>query len=786
MPRRSQAKPKEEEYTLEALKAEPKAPMAKCHECPLWAEKCVPGKGPDKAQLVVVGEAPGEQEARSKVPFSGKSGKLLDRILAYHGIRREDVFVTNTVLCRPPENRTPTAKEVRACQDRLRWEVSSRGPETVLALGNSAAQSLIGTRDGITRLRTGNGYQSAILDDGVRVVPTYHPAAALRSSDLFPSIVRDVGKIVHVAVGFEATQHEVIEDPYLASQELERLSRFPVLTCDIEASVPDFKRYDAKHPMWLCLGITGEEGRATVFSREVVYDPMFRHRAAQLFADPNIRWNWQNGKFDIQPLWEFAPGARVDSDTMLASYACDERKGIHSLEQLAVERLNAPYYKMESKEYLADSDVKDFAHLPPDVLHRRNAMDVDVTHRLLPILEKEMKDDGVYDMYQTLLVAGSNALARVEYRGVRVDIPRLIEVEAEVLADRERALRECQKWVKNPNSPKQVREAFFEEADIYLEDTRKETLAELEHELAGKILDYRHWQKLLSTYVRGLARHVLRGRVHATFNLHVAENGRLSCRRPNLQNIPTGSYIRDIFMASAGKMLLSADYDQIEFRNAAILSGDEWLLNQFRSGRKFHKEVARQYFGPSYTDLQYLRAKARNFGILYLRGARSLADEYGTSIADEQAYINGFYKQMPGVKAYQDDIIRQIKSNGYLTSYFGRKRRFWLVTRDNWHEVSKEGVNFPLSSTASDFTLLSLIRLEPMLRGTATPVITVHDQLVWEVPEDPEGLEYCARTIKEVMEDTPVAHICPTPVEMSVARRWGELKSELNKYEVRT
>ena len=239
----------------------------------------------------------------------------------------------------------------------------------------------------------------------------------------------------------------------------------------------------------------------------------------------------------------------------------------------------------------------------------------------------------------------------------------------------------------------------------------------------------------------------------------------------NLQNIPSGSKIRDLYVAGPDNVLLSADYSQIEFRLAAILSGDEWLLDQFRSNRSFHTEVAHRFFGEDYTELQYLRAKAVNFGILYLRGAKSLAEEHKFPIAEGHRMINEFYRQMPKVKEYQDDIHRQIRELGYLESYFGRKRRFWLVTRENWHMVSKEGVAFPTQSAASDLTLQSAIRLVPLLRGKAAPIITVHDSLVFEVRR--QYLEEVADIVRKVMEDSGVQDICPTPIEIKVGLKWG-------------
>ena len=750
----------------------PKSLGAQCDICPLSDQPYALGLGPDKASLVICGEAPGMQEIQSGVPFTGKSGQLLNKILKYHGIERDEVYVTNATLCRPPGNAVPPTDAVKACFPRLIQELQSREPDTILALGNTASKILLDTRTGITELRTIPDGRSPYLPD-TRVIPTFHPAAALRQPDLFPSIVSDVKKINAVKVEWEHTKFKVYSDDREAVQSLHQMgNQYTQYSLDIEIDVDDLRKIDAKHPNWLSIAISHRPGAACVYSKEVIEHPRFQFALRKLLADESKVWVYQNGKFDTQYLWSFAPEARVDFDTMLAHYATDERKGTHDLESLAVEVLGAPRYKTDAKQYLPRKGAS-LRYLPPNVLYQYNAADADVTHRLVDPLSEEMSSDAVNSVYRSLLIPGSNALARVEYLGVKVDrsiLDRLASDLGEGLLQLESDLS---RWVGNPRSPIQVRNAL---ADLGFEvgSTNKEVLKEIDHEFTRLLLDHRTQAKLLSTYVVGLGRSLVRSRIHPTFLLHGTETGRLSCRRPNLQNIPSGSTIRDVFVSGQENILLSADYSQIEFRLAAILSGDRWLLEQFRSGREFHKEVARRFYGETWTDVQYLRAKAVNFGILYGRQAKSLADEWKMPFSEAQRMINTFFQQMPRVKEFQRDLERQIKEKGYLESYFGRKRRFWLVTRENWHEVIKEGYNFPLQSTASDLTLMALIRLEPLLRGKAAPIVTVHDSIMFEVKRP--YLEEVAHTVKEVMEATPFADMCPTPIDIKVGTRWGSLQ----------
>lgn len=756
-----------------------KAPLASCEECPLRNEPAALGTGPDQSDIVIIGEAPGVEEAKSGVPFVGASGKLLDAVLKEGGINREDVYVTNVCLCRPPDNSVPPPAAIRACHSRLVAEVKERNPKTIVLLGNTASKSVLDTRTGITEVRRQTELKSPYFQ-GVRIVPTFHPAATLRQGDLLPSLVSDIKRITQVQVVWEHTKWKVPETLVEGIDLLHKQAQQgDYLSLDVELDMEgDFRRVDAKNPEFLCIGISSRPGAAVVYPKHVVDHPMWRAALDNIYEHGNNKWVYQNGKFDTQFLWGAGIGnARIDEDTMLMHYVCDERKGTHDLESLAVEYLRAPKYKTDAKQYLPFKGAS-LANLPQGVLYEYNAGDADVTLRLLEPLRKEMIHDGVTRPYSELLIPGSNALARAEYVGAKVDREGLLDLGSKLSERLGNKRSVLNRWVANPNSPIQVKGALHD-LGYDVESTNVTQLEELiKHggevkEFATALLEYRTDAKLLSTYVTGLGKSLVRSRVHPTFLLHGTETGRLSCRRPNLQNIPSGSIIRDAFISGPDNILLQADYSQIEFRLAAILSGDEWLLEQFRAGREFHKEVARRFYGDVWTPTQYLRAKAVNFGILYGRGAKSLSDEWEMPYKEAQRMIDTFFGQAPGLKDYHRGIEKEIRERGYLESYFGRKRRFWLVTKQNWHMVAKEGYNFPLQSTASDLTLSSLIQLEPLLRGKAAPVITVHDSIIFEVRR--QYLEEVRETVQKVMEATPVSDICPTPVEIKTGERWGSL-----------
>lgn len=745
-----------------------KHPLAHCEQCPLAPEPAVYGTGPQEAEYVVVGEAPGKDETRSGIPFVGKAGRLLDKVLAHHDIQRDSVYLTNAVLCRPPENRTPTAKEAKCCRDRLVAEVKERKPKAVLALGASAAKSLLGSNEGITKLRLGGSRYSEELETDV--VPTFHTAAALRDPGKFPTIISDVRKLKErIGTGWEPTDY-IVADKYNAPQILANQLQTAddnLLSLDIEVD----KRSTRHAPEWLCIGISHAPKKAVVYPRETIsrIAPVLE----QGFQDKRLRWVMQNGKFDTQYLWSIAPSAHHTGDTMLAHYATDERIGTHKLETLATEILGAPFYKTEFRDAAAEEDDSIFAvevyEQNRDITHRYNATDADVTRRLYYVLEEEMRKDGVEDMYRKLLIPGSNALCHVEYEGIRVDLARLAVLEDELETLDEALEAKTSEWVSNPRSWQQIQLALGN-LGYRVPDTRKDTLKPLEgkEEFVKHLLAYKENHKVLSTYVRGLRKYISpQGRIHSTFTLHVAETGRLSSRRPNLQNFPIDKPIREVFVADdEDSLLIETDYQQIELRLAAVLSGDPWLKQQFKEGKHIHKAVAKSLFGPSHSPQQYVKAKSLNFGILYGESAKHLAMRLGISTKEAQAMIDAFFKRSPKLLEYRKVIERDVAEKGYITSYFGRKRRFWLVTYDNRYDVLKEAYNFPLQSAASDITLLALIELR---KKGITPRITVHDSLV--VPAKASEQEEVSRVVVETMESVNPFDV-PIPVDIKADYRW--------------
>lgn len=323
-------------------------PDADCDNCPLNVPSSayVPSYGPPQAELVIVGEAPGYNETKTGKPFSGQSGQLLNAVLDEYQINRQAAFLTNVVLCRPESNTTPTAKAITSCSRRLKKEIQSRQPRSILALGATAASAIAGTKVKITQYRAGTP-KSSDLYPGVVFVPTIHPAACLRRPDQFPYLAADIGKLYgHTPVKPRGpVSWKAYRKPENAVQVLTKLLEdYDDFVIDIETAYDkDTDFVQANHYPVLCLGIGYAPNKVVVIGRPAIDDDSVKFILRRLLTECKI--SAHNGKFDLSGLAHIAPNAKLHYDTMLTSYVLDERSGTHGLEYLAIELLGEQPYK---------------------------------------------------------------------------------------------------------------------------------------------------------------------------------------------------------------------------------------------------------------------------------------------------------------------------------------------------------------------------------------------------------------------------------------------------------
>jgi uracil-DNA glycosylase family 4 len=780
-----------------------KHPLAKCEECPLLdASTFVPSEWPvGRARVVFVGEAPGVQEAREGRPFIGPSGKLLDIVTNHYGIERSECGYTNACLCRPKDGSTPPTAAINACRPRLLAELSDRGTEDsiVVTLGNSAALAVLQHHAavGVTKLRVGPGRQSEALP-GRRIISTIHPAACLRQADLFPSLVQDIGKVVTRYGAWSEPDWKATDNPVEALSWIEQLKvREGPLAVDIEVDIEKDTAFD--HPNnygLLCIGIGYASNKAVVFGEGAVADRVVLDNLAGLLRGRRIIA--QNGKFDLSGLYNHLGPLELWFDTMLAHYCLDERVGTHGLKSLAVEFLGAPAYDQEVRRFVGPRDG--YGVVPRPVLYKYNAYDATCTFALYELFSERMDKAGLRPLHD-FLVEASNELMYLELNGITVDVEHLDRLASSYLNSLgtiETDLAKIAGAHLNPRSPLQVKQWLLDHK-IGTDSTNEESISKIIEwckkqdpfdedivqiwDFCETLLKHRKEAKLYGTYVKGIRKRLYRGRVYPTFLLHGSVTGRLSCRNPNLQNIPRDSTIRKLFVPSKpDNVLLQADYAQAELRVVAWLARDDYLAHVFNSGRDLFDELA-QVLYPNIGELSdaeakelRIRIKAYVYGLAYGREEFSIAQEFKISVGEALRGMQAFFDVIPGVVEWRKNTRLDVLANRDLITPFGRHRRFHLITNDNRKDVLNEALAFLPQSTSSDICLRAATRLRRDLRGTGYIRNLVHDSILVECAESDSqavsGLVQ-ARMVESAYE--LVGDYVAFKADTKVGKHWGEV-----------
>jgi DNA polymerase-1 len=498
----------------------------------------------------------------------------------------------------------------------------------------------------------------------------------------------------------------------------------------------------------------------------------------------------------------------LDLDTMIASYLVDATRSSHSLDGLALERLG---YKAVTEEDVCGKGAKAMTTdaVPATSLVTFASERADLPLALAPGLIADLHAQGLDNVYREIEQPLIGILADLELAGIKVDTAGLATLGRTMQADLDALTTQIFKLAGgefNINSPKQLSDVLFERLGLQagkktgktrVVSTAREVLEELAltHELPGLVLKWREIQKLKGTYVDALPALASpsTGRVHTTFNQAVAATGRLSSSDPNLQNIPVrtalGREIRAAFVAEPGHVLISADYSQIELRVLAHLSGDEALSEAFRQGVDIHDRTAERVFGgpdgPLGLDAHELRRRAKivNYALLYGKTAFTLAKDIGVPQQAAQAFIDAYFAGYPGVRAYIDRTLDDARASGVVRTVTGRRRLVPELTSKNGQvraAAEREAVNMPIQGTAADVLKKAMIavhaELERFNAGRAQPsrmILTVHDELLFEVPES-DAAE-AADLVRSLMEHAFPLNV-PLTVDVGVGKNWKEAK----------
>ena len=483
-------------------------------------------------------------------------------------------------------------------------------------------------------------------------------------------------------------------------------------------------------------------------------------------------------------------------DTALAAYLLAPTDGSYELEKLGMTYFNQEFPKARDTYLAADA----FTPLADQgavlgALMGHTAL----IGALKQVLAPRLEELGMHDLYYGVELPLCPVLAEMEHLGMLVDRQALAGFGA-LLDERIRAdealIYELAGETFNINSTQQFGHILFDKLGlppVKKTKTGYSTSAEVLEKLRGKhpiveaVLDYRQLAKLKSTYVDGLMKVIAPdGRIHTSFQNTVTATGRLSSTEPNLQNIPVrtelGAELRKMFVAPEGKVLVDADYSQIELRLLAHIAGDEHMIAAFRSGEDIHTVTASQVFGvppESVTHEMRRRAKAVNFGIVYGISDFSLSQDIGVTRAEAREYMEKYFEKYSGVHAYMTRVVEQAKENGWVSTLMGRRRWLPELKSSNFNLRSfgeRVALNMPIQGTAADIIKLAMIKVRDKLLSEgleARLVLQVHDELIVECPE-------CETERVKALLEGEMEHVVelalPLTAEAHAGRSWAEAK----------
>jgi DNA polymerase-1 len=426
----------------------------------------------------------------------------------------------------------------------------------------------------------------------------------------------------------------------------------------------------------------------------------------------------------------------------------------------------------------------------------------DYLQRLAPALQAQIEEQQLENVYEKFDLPLAPVLADIERVGVRVDPKALGKMSQTMEKEIRRLEKEIWKLAGsefNVNSPTQLAEILFDKLNLQpnarrgkakARSTAADILEELsaQHPLPAKIIEYREIAKLKSTYVDALPKliHPETGRLHTSFSQTGTATGRLSSSDPNLQNIPIrtelGREIRAAFVAEKGKVLLSADYSQIELRIMAHFSKDPVLVAAFRNGEDIHARTAQEVFGvgPMAQNAEHRRAaKAINFGIIYGLSPFGLAQQLGIEQKEAAKFINAYFTRYRGVKEYLDNILAETRNTGVAKTLFGRIRPIPEINSPQMqlrNFAERTALNSPLQGTAADLIKLAMINIDRRLakeKWEAKMILQVHDELLFEVPIKERAK--LGKLVKEEMEGVHKLAV-PIVVEIGSGPNWRDLE----------
>ena len=596
----------------------------------------------------------------------------------------------------------------------------------------------------------------------------------------------------------QATYHTVLSQQDWDTL-FERLSTEKRFAFDTETTSLDYRiaqivgfsvAFDAQNAYYVPLA-HDYEGAPEQLNREVILAQI-----KPILEDESVKKIGHHLKYDAHVLenhgihlagWYF--------DTMLASYVLNSvatRHGMDDVARLYLSHLTTTYEQVAGK----GAKQKTFNQIQLETAAHYAAEDAHVTYRLYEVLSSKLQaHPELVNILHNIEVPVARVLTQMEENGIELDLAFLDQLGGEfsnTMQNLENQIMEIAGESFNVSSPKQVGEVLFEKLGLKggkktttgQYSTSESVLEKIEHPIAQLILEYRGLSKLKSTYTDGLCKQANPDthRVHTSYHQALTATGRLSSTDPNLQNIPIraeiGRQIRKAFVAPEGRVLLAADYSQIELRLMAHLSQDEALLDAFIHGQDVHRRTAAEVLGiplEEVTNDQRRQAKAVNFGLLYGMSEFGLIRQLGFTRQESQDYIKQYFHRYPGIYDYMQRTRQVALEQGFVETLLGRRLYTPDIDARNMmvrKAAERAAINAPLQGSAADIIKMAMIEVDKMLpKDQAKMLLQVHDELVFEVDED--IADELAPKLAEVMQSVLQISV-PLVVEVGKGKNWDE------------
>lgn len=596
----------------------------------------------------------------------------------------------------------------------------------------------------------------------------------------------------------EATYHTVLSQD-VWDKVFQRLSTAKRFAIDTETTSLDYRvaemvgfslAFDAHDAYYIPLA-HDYEGAPEQLNRETIIQQI-----KPILEDPNIEKIGHHLKYDAHIFENH--GIHLQGwffDTMLASYVLNSvatRHGMDDVARVYLSHLTTTFEQVAGK----GAKQKTFNQIDIETAGHYAAEDAHVTYRLYEVLERKLKEiPELSGILHNIEMPVASVLTSMEENGIELDLKFLDQLSvdfANTIQNLENQIIEIAGESFNVGSPKQVGEVLFDKLGLKggkktatgQYSTSEAVLEKIDHPITQLIIEYRGLTKLRSTYTEALVKQANNDthRVHTSYHQALTATGRLSSTDPNLQNIPIreeiGRQIRKAFIAPKGRVLLAADYSQIELRLMAHFSQDEALVDAFKNGQDVHRRTASEVLGvalENVTSDQRRQAKAVNFGLLYGMSEFGLIRQLGFTREESQNYIKQYFHRYPGIYEYMQRTRQVALEQGFVETITGR--RLYTPDIDARNMMVRKGaeraaINAPLQGSAAEIIKMAMIEVDKILpKDQAKLLLQVHDELVFEVDE--AVADQVAEQIKDVMQKVVTLSV-PLEVEVGQGKNWGE------------